>query len=110
MAKSKTVQRSVSVTNPDTGQSEWFHKGDTLPAWATELVTNEKVFIDPDNPDGPTEADDPDFYNLPENREERYNGLTVDELRALADDRGLDSSGKKADLIQRLSESDAAQS
>lgn len=110
MAKSKIVQRSVSVTNPDTGQSEWFHKGDTLPAWAAELVTNEKAFTDPDNPDGPTEADDPDFINLPDNREARYSNMSVDELRALADDRGLDASGKKADLVERLSASDAAQS
>ena len=37
-----------------------------------------------------------------------YANLSVDELRALAEDRGLEPTGKKSELIERLSASDAA--
>ncbi len=105
MAKQQTVQRSVYAHNPE-GGGQWLHKGDKVPDWAD--ITNPKVFIDLDGGEGPTEADDPDFINLPENRKAKYDGLSVDELRALCADRGLDDGGKKAELVERLQGADAA--
>lgn len=103
MAK-KTLFRSVSVTNPITGQVEWFHPGDDLPRWAQDAITNPRAFIDPDNPTAVAVEED---ESAPADRNV-YANLSVDELRALAEDRGLDASGKKSELIERLSASDAA--
>jgi hypothetical protein len=100
----KTLTRDVHVVDPDTGQAEWFHPGDTLPDWAEPLVTNEKAFaklVSPFVPNSAIPVDEDDD-------EDDYSKMKNDELRALLDDRGLPVSGNHKELVARLRESDAA--
>jgi hypothetical protein len=48
---SKTVKRYVSVYNPETGDSETLKPGMKVPDYATDQVTNPKVFEDPEPSD-----------------------------------------------------------
>lgn len=113
----KTVQRSVHVTDPETGQAQWYHKGDTLDDWAAKAVTNDKVFepLDNEEPVGPgtvTPARSNAGAGTMENPEfeSELEDLSHDELDALLDERDLPHSGNKAEKAERIRQHDAAQS
>jgi len=44
----KTLRRSVTVQNPETGEYVALAAGSELPGWATKLVTNAKAFKEPE--------------------------------------------------------------
>lgn len=111
----------------DPASYESFAPGDDVPDWALDKV-GEHVYtdsnevdvrltdphLDPDDPEtqfttpntlppetgGETEGDDDD------DEEVDYSDLKKDELVALADERGVDSSGTKAEIIARLEADD----
>lgn len=97
MTAGKVFQTDVWVSNPETGESSWFHPGDKAPDWAVDAVDpNHFISREGDVPmSGPGERVD-------------YSTMKKDELADLAAERGLDFEGTKADLVARLEESDAA--
>ncbi len=92
------------------GENRWFHPGDEIPNWAQELITNESVYANPEEAvlleaerDELLNVEEPDDFELPD-----YSNFKVAELKEMLDERGLETSGTKALLVQRLEDSDAA--
>jgi hypothetical protein len=94
-----TFQTHVYVSDPETGQNQWFAPGDKAPPWTDGLVSEEH-FKEPEV--------DEDGNPIPEAKPVDYSKLLKEDLIALADDRGLDSTGNKDDIIERLVENDNA--
>src|SRR4051794_26452427 len=95
-------QTHVNVRNPETGDSQWFKPGDSVPDWAEGQFDpkhlEEREDVDPTLPPPiPPRAGETD-----------YRKMKKAELEALAADRNLDFEGTKDDLVERLEESDAA--
>lgn len=114
------VFNSHVAVHKNHAESVWFAPGDEVPAWAEELVgphvyaehrEEEDVRLtDPENepdddatkwstvntlpPTGQEVAEDEDVVDL--------DTLKKDELVALAEERGLDTSGTKAELKERI--------
>jgi hypothetical protein len=118
------------VVHKDPAEDVWFAPGDEVPDWALELV-GDHVYggdheaddeVDVRLTDPHYEDDDPDTQfqtaiTLPPEEggtvedvddEESYEDLTKDQLKELAEERGLAHSGTKAELVARLEEYDAA--
>lgn len=106
-------------------ETVWFAPGDTVPDWALGLVGdhvlegNESDEVDVRLTDPQYEDDEnPTLWpnNLPPAAEEvpaeedeededvDLNSLSKRELQALAEERDLDATGTKAELVERLSE------
>jgi hypothetical protein len=106
----KVAARTVHVHGQFHGhEHRVFNPGDKIPQWAVDLITNPAVFAESEQA----------AELLVEAAEERpldddqwetasYDGLKVDELKALLEERNLGSTGRKAELIQRLEDDDAA--
>jgi hypothetical protein len=92
----KVFQNHVHVSNPETGQAQWFAPGDKAPDW-TEGYVDDANFVE----EGSEAAEA--FDSTVD-----YTKLKKDELVTLAEDRGIDASGTKEDIIGRLEEADAA--
>ena len=116
------------AVHKDPAESVWFAPGDEVPDWALDLV-GDHVYggtheadsdVDVRLTDPENEPDDPDTkWSSPnalpasvdadasmEDVDYDYSDLKKDELVALADERGIDSSGTKADIIARVEEDD----
>jgi len=89
-------QTHVHVRNEETGDAAWFKPGDKAPSW-TEGCVDPKHFEVKD--------EDGDVFD---DEKADYSRMGKDDLVALAEDRGLDASGTKAEIIARLEENDAA--
>lgn len=126
MAKKFTVHVNV---HKDASNYETFAPGDDVPDWALDHV-GDHTYTDQDDydvrlTDPHYEDDDPAVQfttptalppvvgGVPSDEAEAdeledYTSLKKDELIALAEERGLDSSGTKAEIIERLVEDDEA--
>ena len=123
----KKFNTHVAV-HKDPAESVWFAPGDDVPDWAVDLVGDHTYtdsepeddarfrdpHLDPDQDEvhfstvtalppvvGGVSADETDAEE-----EVDYSHLKKDELIALAEERGLDTDGTKADLIERLEADD----
>jgi hypothetical protein len=100
-------------------EREWFAPGDKVPAWAEELVgphvyaehrEEEDIRLtDPEQDDDDPETQWSTVNTLPPTGEEvaetedvDLDSLKKDELKELAESRGLDTSGTKAELVERI--------
>lgn len=133
MATGRTVRRSVAATNPETGETKWFHDGDTLDGEWANFVDNEAVFEPYDSQDmgvagsdtvrktsaGVPEVNSPDPGGAGEHDdtptapggttgEADYEDLTKSQLEEMLEERDLPKSGTKPELIERLKAHDAA--
>lgn len=115
------------AVHKDPAESVWFAPGDDVPDWALDLV-GDHVYGDAEAvedvrlTDPHYEDDDPDASFFTPNTLPATVGETVDdvdddeidlstlkkdELIALAEERDLDTSGTKAELIERIADHDA---
>lgn len=113
----------------DPASYESFEPGDEVPDWALDKVgehtytDSDEVdvrltdpHLDPDDPETqfttptklPPEAGGQVEEEEDDEEEVDYSDLKKDELVALADERGVDSSGTKAEIIERLQADDEA--
>lgn len=91
----KVFQTHVHVRNPETGDAQWFKPGDKAPDWTEGYVDDAHFEV-------PADAEEPFDTTLD------YGKLNKSDLVTLAEDRGIDATGTKDDIIGRLEESDAA--
>lgn len=113
------------AVHKDPAESVWFEPGDDVPDWAVDLV-GDHVYTDSEpeedvrltDPALEPDQDEVQFSTvtaLPpvvggvsadeaEADEVDYSHMKKDELIALAEERGLDSDGTKAEIIARLEE------
>lgn len=105
----KIAARTVHVHGAAHGHEDRvFQPGDKIPKWAEDLISNPKVFAtEEEAPVLSAEAEANDATAVEWDRPD-YTGLKVDELRALLEERNLETSGVKSDLIQRLEDDDDA--
>lgn len=119
------VFNTYVAVHKDPAETVWFAPGDEAPDWALDLV-GDHVFGDVEEDedvrltDPENEPDDPDgkFFtpntlppeeggsveDVDDSDEVDLDKLTKKELQALAEEAGLDSSGTKAELIERLAD------
>lgn len=113
----KTLMRSVTVWNDETGRNETLMPGDPLPDWAKDKVTNPKVFV----PQGYTVQEWEDYLateeDLGETEEEPpdpddLDAHTVPQLRELAEAEKVDLTGisRKAEIIKAIEDKRASNS
>lgn len=127
--KNRTLTTNVTVVNPETNLSETYGPDSDLPEWAHDAITNPKVWDDFEDDGEPlpdefnnstpvpigdliTEAQeaaqhdagttDPAAFNVdPDNLAD----AKKDDLVAYADALGIDSSGTKAEIAERIQDS-----
>lgn len=97
------LKYTLMVTHPDTYASVALLAGKPVPEWAEGLVHVDD-FEDPSEaPAGAKGQPEPEVVVT-----EKLEDLTVEQLAALLEQRGLPKSGNKAELIARLAEADVA--
>lgn len=88
----EVFRNTVHVSDPESGNSQWFYPGDVCPEWAEGIV----------DPNNFTSSVSPE----PVGETADYGKLNKTELQELLEERGLDVNGKRDDLIQRLKDHD----
>lgn len=81
--------------------------GDEIPEWALEKITNPEVLATEPPRVEPSDETPEKEVGQEEVPQIDYSTLKKPELEALCDERGLDKTGNKPDLIARLVEHDA---
>lgn len=89
------------------------HPGDTIPDWAAARFTNTDVIATDDDrgaekPNVPQAPQTPQTPTEPAPVVAKYSKMKNAALVALLNERGLDATGKKDDMVARLEEADKA--
>ncbi|EJK66335.1 hypothetical protein THAOC_12752 [Thalassiosira oceanica] len=99
-------KRSQQLANPTGRQENAFTRlRDSSSASPTIATTDDQSNVATRSVTSSTKAQQPDANNTPTPVD--YSSLTVKNLKSILRDRGLQVSGRKADLVQRLEEHDA---
>ncbi|EJK57422.1 hypothetical protein THAOC_22535, partial [Thalassiosira oceanica] len=98
-------KRSQQLANPTGRQENAFTRlRDSSPASPTIATTDDQSNVATRSVTSSTKAQQPDANNTPKPVD--YSSLTDKNLKSIFRDRGLQVSGRKADLVQRLEEYD----
>lgn len=93
----KILSKSIKIWDFEAGERVTLEAGTELPEWAEDRVTNPKLFVSDVEGVSNSSSDDESFEGSLEN-------MTVNQLRDLADEEGVDLSGvsRKADIIEAI--------
>jgi len=116
----KKIATNVVGIHEETGETRWFHKGDTVPGEYQKSISNPAAYEGGDEPpsdeppgDKPPSdeppGEDEDLIGEEDEPEDNYESseATNDDLRAELARRDLPVHGNKPDLVARLRADDA---